>query len=221
MYNKDKIVIFDWGGIVESHFGGEYNCYTARLDILNRLNEETKLVDKDTLLRKWKECDYDENGKCISEISSEEGIQKWFGRIKEKFGLKCDYEEFYKVYQEESDKIKCYKNVVDFAHSLKDKCKIGVLSNLADIDKKRIDKHYDLSKFDFVWLSFEMGCRKPSEKIYSMVEDDLGIPTENILFIDDCFENISVANKRGWNVCLATALDFSIIKECVNEFLKK
>ena len=30
MYNNKKIVIFDWGGIVESHFKGENNCYTAK-----------------------------------------------------------------------------------------------------------------------------------------------------------------------------------------------
>ena len=29
-YNKDKIVIFDWGGIVESHKEGEYNSNKAK-----------------------------------------------------------------------------------------------------------------------------------------------------------------------------------------------
>lgn len=29
MYNKNKIVIFDWGGIIESHREGEYSLNTA------------------------------------------------------------------------------------------------------------------------------------------------------------------------------------------------
>lgn len=219
MYNEEKIVIFDWGGIVESHFDGEYNFRTAKVDILNRLNEKTKLIDPKIIIKKWNECNYDENGKYISEVNNEKDIQKWFERVKLKFDLQCSYEEFYKVYQEESDKIKYYKDVVDFAHSLKDKCKIGILSNLAPIDKQRIDNHYDLSKFDFVWLSFELNCRKPNEKIYSIVEENLKIPKENILFIDDTAQNINVAKKRGWKVCLATGLELDKMKESVYEFL--
>lgn len=219
MFNKEKIVIFDWGGIVESHFEDEYNYCTAKVDIINRLNEQTKLIDKNAIIKKWNECNSDENGKYISEVNSEEDIQKWFERVKLKFNLECSYEQFYEVYQEESHKIVYYKNVVDFAHSLKDKCKIGILSNLAPIDKERIDNHYNLSKFDFVWLSFELNCRKPNEKIYSIVEEELNIPKENILFIDDVTENINVAKKRGWNTCLATGLELDKIKESVYEFL--
>lgn len=219
MFNKEKIVIFDWGGIVESHFEGEYDYHAAKIDIINRLNEQTKLIDKNAIIKKWDECNCDENGKYISEVNSEEDIQKWFERVKLKFDLECSYEQFYEVYQEESQKIVYYKNVVDFAHSLKDKCKIGILSNLAPIDKERIDNHYNLSKFDYVWLSFELNCRKPNEKIYSIVEEELNIPKENILFIDDLTENINVAKKRGWNTCLVTGLELDKIKESVYEFL--
>ena len=221
MEQKNKIVIFDWGGVVESHFPGETNYQTAQIAVINHFNEQTKKIDEETVKNKWKECDYDENGKCISEVNSYEDIQKWFERVRLKFNLKCNYDEFYQVYQKENDKVKYYKNVVDFAHSLKDKCKIGILSNLAYIDKPRIDKHYNLSKFDFVWLSFELNCRKPDEKIYKIVEEQCKIPKENILFIDDKFENIDVAQKRGWNVCLASALEFDKIKQSVYEFLSK
>lgn len=47
------------------------------------------------------------------------------------------------------------------------------------------------------------------------------MPKENILLIDDTYENIEVARQRGWNVCLASALNFEKIKESVNKFLKK
>lgn len=218
-YNENKIVIFDWGGVVESHFQGEYNCYSAKVDIINRLNEQTKALDSDTICKKWIECNYDENNKCISEVNSKEDIQKWFERIRLKFDLKCDYNEFYKVYQEESDKIKYYKDVVDFAHSLKNKCKIGILSNLADIDKERIDKHYNLSKFDYVWLSFELGYRKPKKEIYEIVANDCKLDPNKILFIDDVEENLEIPKKIGWKIIQATGHDLEKIKNKVNEFL--
>ena len=220
MVNDEKIVIFDWGGIVESHFEGEYNCHTAQIDVVNLLRKDQETLNPDYILEKWEECAYNENGKSIVEYSDFEETKKWFERFKLKFNLKCDYDEFYKAYQDESEKIKYYKEVVEFAHSLKDKCKIGILSNLAWADKTRIDKHYDLSKFDYVWLSFELNCKKPDERIYEIVEKDCQLPTNKILFIDDSPANIKVAQKRGWNTCLTTALAFDKMKESVNNFLQ-
>lgn len=46
MNDENKIVIFDWGGIVSSHHKDEYNCYTSRIDTINRLNEKTKKLDR-------------------------------------------------------------------------------------------------------------------------------------------------------------------------------
>ena len=37
MRDKNKIVIFDWGGVVESHREGEYNVFNARTDIIKSL----------------------------------------------------------------------------------------------------------------------------------------------------------------------------------------
>lgn len=220
MNNKNKIIIWDWGGIVSSHHKGEYNCYTSRIDTINRLNEKTKELDDETICKMWDECSRDENGKYISEVIISEDIQQWFERIKKKFELECTYDDFYQVYQEETDKIVFYKDVVSFVHSLKSKCKIGILSNLTLLDKNRINKHYNLSKFDFVWLSFELGCRKPDEKIYKIVEEQCKISKKNILFIDDTLANIETAKQIGWNVCLATGLEFDKIKESVYKFLE-
>lgn len=214
-----KIVIFDWGGVVERHKNGEYNCFTARVDVINKLAKNK--LDADLIIEKCNKCDYNnETNKYISEINTKQEIQQWFKKQKEIFDLQCNYEEFYNVYQEEFDKVEYYKDVIKFAHSLKDKCKIGILSNLCSFDSPRIDKHYNLSKFDYVWLSFEMNCRKPNEEIYIMVENDCKIKPKNILFIDDAEENINIAKKREWNVCLANGHELDKIKQRVAHFLK-
>lgn len=68
-------------------------------------------------------------------------------------------DEFIKIYYEQGLKVKYYSNVVEFAHNLKSKCKVGILSNLMLLDRKRIDSQVMLDKFDYIWLSFEMGVK--------------------------------------------------------------
>lgn len=144
---------------------------------------------------------------------------KWFEKIKQEFNLKCNSEEFYNYYIKEFDKIEYYKNVVEYAHSLKNKCKIAILSNLESLDKQRLDKQVDLKQFDYVWLSCELNTRKPKDKIYEIVENDCKIEPNNILFIDDSKENIEMAKSRGWNTCLATGHELNRIKEKINELI--
>lgn len=220
MSNKqnNKIVIFDWGGVVESHREGEYNWQIARINLIRRLTQIP--YTKEEIISKWKQCDQDVNGKLIDEVSGI-NIEKWFQRLKKEFNLTCNMDEFKKVYIEEFDKVYYYKDVVEYAHSLKNKCKIGILSNLTAFDKDRIDKQMNLSKFDYVWLSYELKYRKPEIEIYEIVEKTSGISTKNILFIDDLDRNLKIPNIRGWNTCKASGYELDKIKEEVEVFLNK
>ena len=216
MYNKNKIVIFDWGGVIESHYENEYNWYTA---ISNIVRHFSILTNKEEIIEKYFLCDYDELGKSIIEYNEMEDVKKWFIRLKNEFNFNCSFEEFCEVYQKEFSKLDYYKDIVLLAHSLKENCKIGILSNLMCWDKKRLDKQVNLKEFDYVWLSFEMGHKKPDEGIYECVEKECNISPNNILFIDDNEENINAAKKRGWNVCLATGHELDKIKDSVNKFI--
>lgn len=213
-----KLVIFDWGGIVESHKDDEYNCYIATINFIKRFCSD---ISDEEILNKYFSCNTNNNGKTIGEISNVDGIMEWFEKIKTTFNFECTFEKFCKVYEEEFMKIHFYKDVVDFAHSLKDICLIGILSNLCYLDKSRIDMQFNLNKFDFVWLSFELQCRKPNTKIYELVEKDCKIKPENILFIDDTLENLIIAKERGWNICHACGYELDKIKKEVQKFLKK
>ncbi len=213
MKDQNKIIIFDWGGVIESHTEGEYSINRAIINLIKHFNNEE---DENTIVDRY-------HAQSVEDITYHIYLEndKWFQKIKHEFNLKCTTEEFYDYYVKEFDKIEYYKDVVKYVHSLKDKCKIGILSNLGSLDKQRLDKQVDLKQFDYVWLSFELNCRKPREKIYEMVENDCKIETKHILFIDDSKENIEVAQKRGWNTCLATGHELDKIKEKVDEFLDK
>ncbi len=49
-YQENKIVIFDWGGIVESHREGECNCDQVTINIVKKLNPQIK---ENEIIKKW------------------------------------------------------------------------------------------------------------------------------------------------------------------------
>ncbi len=64
---------------------------------------------------------------------------------------------------------------------------------------------YDfLNEFDHAFVSGHMGVIKPEPEIYRMVETELGLPGESILFTDDKAENVAAAQTRGWKGHLFT-----------------
>lgn len=55
-----------------------------------------------------------------------------------------------------------------------------------------------LTEFSHPFVSGHMGVTKPAARIYEMVEDDLGLQPERLLFADDRADNIAAAAARGW-----------------------
>ena len=212
---ENKIIIFDWGGVVESHREGDYNIYEALTNIIRQFNA---VADEKQLLKRYLNCNNELN---IGARKRPEDVEKWFHRIKNDLELNCNFEEFCEVYKKEGSKVYYYKEVIEFAHSLREYCKTGILSNLIFLDKIRIDNQMNFDKFDYVWLSFEIEARKPDKKIYEFVEQECKISPENILFIDDTEKNIVAASQRGWNVCQARGYELYKIKDSVYKFLNE
>lgn len=204
---KNKLILFDWGNVVESHITG-YTGFDAWNDLFSECGYEGNEPGF-VLIYKYE----------LSAISSEKEFERVYGLMKEEFHFNKTYKEFVKTYNKIFSKIDYYEDVVTYEHSLKNKCKIGVLSNLVIFDKKRIDKQLNLSKYDYVFLSFEMGLRKPNIKIFEEVQKKLPFKKEDILFIDDRFDNISAAKEFGWNTFQATGLEINKIKDVCEKFI--
>lgn len=204
---KNKLILFDWGNIVEAHLTG-YSCHQAWQDLFCACGYKgDKIIFEN--ISKYK----------VTRIKNNDEFKKVYKEISNDFNLNTTYEEFVKLYKKYFDKIDYYKNVADYEKSLKDKCYIGMLSNLTIFDKERLDRQVDLSQYDYVFLSFEMGCRKPEQEIYEMVENKVPFEKENILFIDDRKDNIESARNMGWNVLQTTGLELDKIKEVCEKFL--
>lgn len=211
MYNANKIVIFDWGGVIESHREGEYSLNTAITNFIKHFNNK---VNENNLIERYFDV-------CTRKVEEGNKEDTWFEKIRNEFNIQCSEDEFYKFYEEEFNRIEYYKDVVEYAHSLKAKCKIGILSNLGKVDIARLDKQVDLKVFDYVWLSCELKCSKPNEKVYKIVEKDCNISPNNILFIDDVQKNLEPAKERGWNTCNAYGYELDKIRNSVEKFINE
>lgn len=89
------------------------------------------------------------------------------------------------------------------------------------MDIARLDKQVDLKVFDYVWLSCELKCSKPNEKVYKIVEKDCSISPNNILFIDDVQKNLEPAKERGWKTCNAYGYELNKIRNSVEKFINE
>lgn len=70
--------------------------------------------------------------------------------------------------------------------------------------------------FDKVYLSHEMGIRKPKSEGFNQIINDNNLDKKATLFIDDSIQHIEGANKAGIN-----ALWLDLKKDNVNSLLKK
>lgn len=58
------------------------------------------------------------------------------------------------------------------------------------------------SLIDRFFFSAQLGMVKPNPEIYASVEDALGVPASELLFIDDKQPNVQAARARGWTAHL-------------------
>lgn len=206
---RKKLILFDWGNIVESHTTG-YTCYNAFNDL-------------------FKACGYSGNdniftslGKYnLSCIPTVDDFKNVYNQIAGEYNFNTTFDEFIKLYKDIFDRIDYYKDVAEYEKSLRDKCYIGIFTNLTIFDKERLNKQVDLSKYDYAFLSFEMNLKKPNSEIYEKVIEKTSFNPKDILFIDDRQDNIDMAKEFDWNTLKATGLELERIKECCERFIKE
>lgn len=202
---KNKLILFDWGGIVENH-EGENGTFAAWVHFLRKIGIS----------------DLNDLGEySISDKKNLKDMENVYLDLKQRFNLQVSFQEFLSEYKNTFRDIDYFKDVSEYEKSLKDKCFIGILSNLCIMDKERIDKQLNLDEYDYVFLSYELGMRKPNKEIYKYVINHVPFEKENILFLDDAIKNIDAALDVGIKAKQVNGYDLDYIKSCVNEFLNE
>lgn len=98
-----------------------------------------------------------------------------------------------------------FKDTVEIIDKLKmDNQKVCMLSNLRKMDFDWFSTQYDVSKFDRLYLSYEIHLLKPSNEIYEKMIEDLNVSANSIYFFDDSQANIEAAQKLGINAYCVT-----------------
>lgn len=80
---------------------------------------------------------------------------------------------------------------------LKQKYKIGMLSNAADNWLNEMFEPHQVGLFEEVVLSYEVGAAKPDERMYQTVVNRLGVQYDECVFIDDSERYIVAAQDLG------------------------
>ena len=204
---KKTLILFDWGNIVESHEKG-YTTYHAFNDLFQSLG-----YSKDAIYSRLSKYH-------LASISSLKELEKTYNNMKKEFHLQGDFKDFINKYPDYFNKISYYREVRDYEWSLKNKCYIGIFSNLTILDKSRLDKQLNLNNYDYIFLSFEMNCQKPNLEIFEKIQKEIPFSKSDILLIDDRKDNIKAAKEFGWNTLQATGLELEKIKNVCDEFIR-
>jgi FMN phosphatase YigB (HAD superfamily) len=103
------------------------------------------------------------------------------------------------------NRFKANKSIWPVIDKIREKSRIGLLTNLYPgmLDAIRVRNILPDVKWDVIVDSSVVGLRKPDLEIYQKAQEDAGVKGEEILFIDNSFENIKVAKDLlGWRVFL-------------------
>jgi glucose-1-phosphatase len=98
--------------------------------------------------------------------------------------------------------------------------RIFLLSNTNDIHIQEFNNYlleeHNLPSlepfFEQLYLSYEIGLRKPDPRIFEYILQDAGLEPDKTLFIDDSIQHIQAANELGINT-------HHLVNQSLNEFL--
>ncbi len=80
----------------------------------------------------------------------------------------------------------------------------GLLTNSFVEFRPHLESKIDFGIFDVVVDSSEVGCRKPEPEIYEVTTTMVGVPAEEILYLDDFAANLDGARSAGWRTIHVT-----------------
>ena len=87
--------------------------------------------------------------------------------------------------------------LMDYAVSVKGKCKLALLSNVSNGIVEHLFSEEDLAIFDEVILSYQEHITKPNPAVFTLAADRLGLHPEECVMVDDLAENCEGAEVIG------------------------
>ena len=193
-----KYFVFDLGGVLSVPM------------VSKKLYEQIEWkVSYDKFLDK-----FNNSAESIKVHKGEISTKEFFEYLKRYMNDNITLEEFKNIYVNNNE---FFNDTIETIKKLKNLgYKVYLLSNLKEIDYEKFIKHFDVSIFDELFLSFKLGMLKPNDDIYQYVINKLNTKPENIYFFDDNKENVEGAIKNGINAYQVTG---ETVKKAVDNIL--
>jgi len=191
-----KAVIFDYGGVV--HSLSKAGATQRIAEAYGLLADEIKIFTKDLGIK------FGEG--MINEEQYWEELSKLVGKPKPE-----NYQEVWK-YKTTEDYV-IYPEIINLVEEIKT-CGILtiVLSNTIPPHAEFNREQGGYDHFDKVYLSYEMGVRKPDKRAYEIVLREMNLDAHECIYIDDLEENLVPANEMGMRTILAMSPD-QVVKD--------
>lgn len=88
--------------------------------------------------------------------------------------------------------------LLDYIRGLRPDYKTGMITNAWPDTRQLIEEEWELVPlFDEIVISAEVGLAKPDPAIYQLALDQLGVPPQAAVFVDDFGENVAAASRLG------------------------
>ncbi|MDX1378980.1 MAG: HAD family phosphatase, partial [Anaerolineales bacterium] len=88
-------------------------------------------------------------------------------------------------------------DILNFLRSIKQKYKVGLISNAWSGLRNYIVREKFDDVFDHMIISAEVGVAKPDAKIYQIALEQFQVQAKEAVFVDDFIENIEACEKLG------------------------
>jgi len=146
--------------------------------------------------------------------------QQWVDYLNEAKGLSWTIDDLIGVWQKMFTVNQTGRKL--FVDSIARGIPVYTLSNIAKHHIDAIERSWP-GFFDGatgLFLSYQMGCRKPDEAIYLQMLEQLGAEGKQCLFIDDRPENIETARAAGIHALQFIPENYAAIRKAVDEFFE-
>ncbi len=124
-------------------------------------------------------------------------FKTYSGHLSEKFHIELDEDQWLTGWNQLWTKP--IKSTIALLPIIASKYRLYALTNTNRIHADFFKNAYqtELSYFEKIYISNELGLRKPDAECFDHVCDDVGLPPQEILFLDDTKEHVLGAHKVG------------------------
>ena len=176
---QQHAILFDLGGVLMD-FGG-----------LKRLADLTGRANDADLRTRWASSKWlqaYERGNCDSEAFGSGVVAEW--------DLDLTSSEF--VSEFSGWPAGPFDGSLELIRSLHGKIRMGCLSNTNPAHwQQHLDRWGLVEYFEWTLVSHELGTMKPDPEVFQTTVETIGIPPEQLLFLDDGIDNVIAARTYG------------------------